>query len=198
MLIQCFGNDSRQGTYALFIFLSNKLNLRFGNFLRGRHFSLDPGYYVYIGSALGAKSSAMPVARRLLRHASRSNGKPPHEVRGHMIRYFKENKLAAADLRPPTGKKLHWHIDYLLDNLDTRIIKACIVRSPARLENALSDLALSLDETFVIAPKLGAGDTKNSSHLLGIKNIDTFLPAFEEKIPTLLSAHDNRVKCRTP
>ena len=187
MLIQCFGNDSTQGTYALFIYLSNKLNLRFGNFLGGRHFSLDPGYYVYIGSALGTKSSVMPIARRLVRHASRSNGKPPHEVRDYMIRYFKKNKLAAANLRPPTDKKLHWHIDYLLDSLDTRIVKACIICSPLRLEGALSDLALSLDETFVIVRGLGARDFRNSTHFLGVRNLDSCLAAFEKNIPLLLS-----------
>ena len=187
MPITCFGNNSRQGTYALFILLSKKLELGFGKFLQGRSIPLEPGFYAYIGSALSKNPTAMPLARRLVRHASRSNGKPPHEVRGHMIRLFQENNLGTADLQPPADKKLHWHIDYLLDSQYAQIIKVYVIRSPFRLETVISELAMSLDETFIIVRKLGARDTKSGTHLLGVRNLESCLSAFEKKIPALLS-----------
>ncbi len=182
MPIQCFGNGSRQGTYILFIRLSKELSLGFGNFLGGKKIPLEPGFYLYIGSALGKSATAMPLARRLARHASRSNGKIPHNIRDYMIRFFQENNLATKEFQPPASKKLRWHIDYLLDSLHAQIITAYVIRSPLRLETAISDLAESLDETFIIANKLGAGDFKNSTHLLGISNVDTCLRKLESAI----------------
>lgn len=186
MPITCFGDSSRQGTYALFILLSKKLNLSFGRFLGGRKIPLDPGFYLYVGSALGNDPASMPLARRLVRHASRSSGKPPHKIRSQMIRFFKNNNLATSNLQPPTGKKLHWHIDYLLDSRYAQIINVSIIRSPLRLENTVSDFAESLDETFIIAPKLGAGDTTRGTHLLGVRNLETCICAFEQKVTSYL------------
>lgn len=187
MSLRSFGNNSRQGTYALFIALSKELGLSFGKFLKGKSISLEPGIYLYIGSALGENAAAMPLARRLVRHASRSGGKAPHKIRNEMICFFQENNLATKDFQPPPDKKLHWHIDYLLDSLNTQILKAYIIRSPLRMETAVSDMVLSLDETFVIARKLGAGDTRSGTHLVGISNFDSCLAAFEKNIPELLS-----------
>lgn len=187
MPLQCFGNNSRQGTYVLFIALSKELNLGFGKFLNGKNIPLEPGFYLYIGSALGKSAAAVPLARRLVRHASRSGGKAPHNIRDRMIRFLRENNLATKEFQPPSGKKLHWHIDYLLDSLHSQIIKAYVIRSPLRMEGAVSKMALSLDETFVIVRKLGAGDTRNETHLLGISNLDSCLAAFEKNIPALLN-----------
>ena len=191
MQIQCFANGFRQGTYILFIHLSKKSSLCFGNFLGGKKIHLEPGFYMYIGSALNKKPSSMPLARRLVRHASRSNGKPAHEAREFMIRFFQKHQLATADLQPPANKKLHWHIDYLLDCPDARIITAFVIRSPLRLETAVSDLAESLDETFIIARKLGARDTRSGTHLLGIRDLDSCLEKLERAIP--LICRDNRI-----
>ena len=191
MQIRCFGNGSRQGTYLLFIHLSKELSLGFGNFLGGKKIPLEPGFYLYIGSALNQKPSSMPLARRLVRHASRSNGKPAHEAREYMIRFFQKHQLATADLHPPANKKLHWHIDYLLDCPYARIIAAFVIRSPLRLETAVSDLAASLDETCIIARKLGARDTRSGTHLLGIRDLHSCLEKLERAIPLL--CRNNRI-----
>lgn len=193
MQITCFGNNSCQGTYALFISLSKELSLAFGKFLGGQKILLKPGCYMYIGSALGKRLSGMPLGRRLVRHASRSHDKPPHELRDHMIRFFQHNGLAGPDLQPPDQKKLHWHIDYLLDSQHAQIVRVIIIRSPDRLESTLSNLAASLDETFVIARGLGARDARNSTHLLGVRNLDSCLSAFEKKIPELLNGKNATV-----
>lgn len=103
-----------------------------------------------------------------------------------MIRFFKNNNLATSNLQPPTGKKLHWHIDYLLDSRYTQIINVSIIRSPLRLESTVSDFAESLDETFIIAPKLGARDTTRDTHLLGVRNPETCICAFEQKVTSYL------------
>lgn len=186
MQVTCFGNRFREGTYALFITLSKELNLAFGKFLGGRKILLEPGSYMYIGSALGNRPSGTPLARRLVRHASRSNGKPPHELWDCMVRFFLENRLADPDLKLPSKKTLHWHIDYLLDSQHAQIVKVLIIRSPDRLETALSNLAASLDETFIIARKLGARDVRGGTHLLGVRNLESCIAALENKIPSLL------------
>ena len=186
MPITCFGNNSREGAYVLFIYLSKESSLAFGKFLQGTSIPFEPGFYLYVGSALGNSSSATPLARRLVRHASRSNGKAPHKIRAQMIRFFQENNLVTQGLHPPAGKKLHWHIDYLLDSQDAQIVSVLIIRSPDRLESALSNLAASLDETFVVAQGLGARDVRSSTHLLGVRNLDSCLFALEKKIPALL------------
>ncbi|MCG8375078.1 MAG: GIY-YIG nuclease family protein [Chlorobiales bacterium] len=187
MQITCFGNGFRQGTYALFIVLSKELSIAFGKFLGGRKLLLEPGCYIYIGSALGNRSASMPLARRLVRHASRSNGNPPHELRDHMVRFFQKNSLAGPGLQPPSQKKLHWHIDYLLDNQHAQIVRLLIIRSPDRLETALSHLAASLDETSTVAQGLGAGDVRNSTHLLSVSNLDSCFTALERTIPPLIN-----------
>ncbi len=187
MQIRCFGDNCRQGTYVLFISLSQQLNTGFGKFLNGKNIPFEPGFYLYIGSALGNSDVAMPLARRLVRHASRSGGKTPHTIRNRMIRFLHNNNLATKELQPPAGKKLHWHIDYLLDSPCAEIETAFIIRSPLRMETILSNLVASLDETFIIAPGLGARDTRNSTHLLGISNLDSCLTTLEQKIPSLLN-----------
>lgn len=192
MQITCFGNGFRQGTYALFIVLSKELSIAFGKFLGGRQFLLEPGCYMYIGSALGNKSASMPLARRLVRHASRSNGSTPHELRDHMVRFFQKSSLAGPGLQPPSQKKLRWHIDYLLDSRHAQIVRILIIRSPDRLETALSQLASSLEETFIIAQGLGAGDVRNSTHLLGVKSLESCFNALERTIPSLINTGNGK------
>ncbi len=187
MQIHCFGQSSRQGTYALFIHLATELNLVFGKFHRRRTIRLNPAMYLYIGSALGNNPRSMPLARRLVRHASRTGSKPPHKAREELIGYCRQHGLAEKTLEAPAEKKRHWHIDYLLDSLHAEIDGITIIRFPSRLETALSDIALASKETFIIAPGLGAQDTGDTTHVYGIRNPDAFRPGFEADIEKVLN-----------
>ncbi len=189
--IHCFGRSSRQGTYALFIHLAKELNLAFGKFHQGRTIRLNPDTYLYVGSALGKSPRSMPLARRLVRHASRSGSKPPHKAREELIRYCRQHGLAEQTLQAPSEKKQRWHIDYLLDSEHAEITGITIIRFPARLETALSDMALASEETFIVARGLGAQDTGNSTHLYGIRDPDTFRHAFETGIEKILNRQND-------
>jgi hypothetical protein len=65
------GDDERRGSYVLRITVREHLNLSFGRFKKGKLIDVRPGTYVYIGSAM-AKQGATCLAKRLLRHATRS------------------------------------------------------------------------------------------------------------------------------
>ena len=84
-----FGNKYTMGSYILFIRISSSFQLAFGRFQKSRLFSIPDGDYLYIGSALGKTGD--PLARRLIRHASRSNGKPPHKIQSEIIKLFSKN-----------------------------------------------------------------------------------------------------------
>lgn len=74
------GKDSQAGTYVLRIRLKEDTELKFGRFKKGKLISLPAGDYTYVGSALSEKG-ATSLARRLVRHATRSGDKPPHYQR---------------------------------------------------------------------------------------------------------------------
>ncbi|ASQ89815.1 hypothetical protein CHL67_01770 [Prosthecochloris sp. GSB1] len=182
MLIRCFGDGSRQGTYALLVALSGTIRLSFGKFRSGAQFLLDHEACLYIGSALGHGASATPLAHRLVRHATRSQGNPPHRIRKPMIETFTENGLARAGFKPPHAKKLHWHIDYLLDCRQAELFSVFAIRSPERLETVLSGHAASLDETVTIARGLGARDTRDGTHLFGVNDPEACIKKLENAI----------------
>lgn len=182
MTIRFFGDNSRQGTYALFVTLAETARLAFGKFRSGTRFLLDHEACLYVGSALGDGPSATPLARRLVRHASRSPGNPPHRIREPMIEAFTKNGLARAGFTPPDRKKLHWHIDYLLDCRQAELSSVFVIRSPQRLETTLSRHAAALDETIEIARGLGARDTKNETHLFGVNDLETCMKKLENAI----------------
>ena len=78
--IHIIGGKSQAGTYVLRIHLKENTTLQFGRFKKGKLISLPAGDYAYVGSALSEKG-ATSLARRLIRHATRSGNKPPHTIR---------------------------------------------------------------------------------------------------------------------
>ena len=112
--ILIIGDMSQAGTYVLRIRLKEDTALKFGKFKKGKLISLPAGDYTYVGSALSEKG-ATSLARRLVRHATRSGDKPPHAIREAMIHRFVDCGLGPRDLLPSHGKKLFWNIDFLLD-----------------------------------------------------------------------------------
>jgi len=175
-----FGNKYRMGSYILFIRISNPFQLAFGKFQQSRLFTIPESDYLYIGSALGGDKSGNPLARRLIRHASRSDDKPPHEIRASLINFFSK------DASEPSIKKLHWHIDYLLDRPEAEINHIMMIRSPLKMEHKLSELLESRIETSMLAPRLGALDTSNSTHILQLSDKTTILQLLSKKIPLLM------------
>ncbi len=60
-------------------------------------------------------------------------------------------------------KKIHWHIDYLLNNENTEIIDVIYTISPIKLE---CKIAGTMAENSVGVKKFGCSDCKCDSHLL--------------------------------
>lgn len=184
-----FGRNYRMGSYILLIRVSKPVELAFGMFQHGRRFKIPEGDYLYIGSALGSGKKGAPLARRLLRHASRSAGQAPHGIRSALMRLCCDDHFIETAAINPSEKKLRWHADYLLDRHEAEIDHIIIIRSPLRVEQQLSKLLEALPETALLARGLGAQDTPNSTHLLSISDRKTLLELLQKKIPGMIAIH---------
>ena len=180
-----FGNNDRMGSYLLLIHLSKSVELAFGMFQKGKLFTIPKGDYIYIGSALGKNRSGSPLARRVIRHTSRSGGKKHHRIRDTMLNLFSEKEFIINREINSSAKKIRWHIDYLLDLSEAEITHIVLIRSPMRIEQKLSELLEKLDETSLIAPRLGAQDTRKSTHILKLSNQKRILEVLHTHIPGL-------------
>ncbi|NKQ37777.1 MAG: GIY-YIG nuclease family protein [Chloroflexi bacterium] len=158
-----FGEPVPTGTYILRIWVDTDLRVGFGRF---GEVALPCGAYLYVGSAMGQKGAAS-LARRLLRHATRAAG-PPHPIREEMVRWFTAVNLGQ-NLQPPAQKRLHWHVDYLLEETAVTLTHVLVIRSSKRLETTLARRLNADPRTFAPAPGLGASDDAGSTHLLGIR-----------------------------
>jgi Uri superfamily endonuclease len=165
--IVIIGGESRAGTYVLRIRLIEDTTLRFGRFKSGKLISLPAGEYAYVGSALSEKGSTS-LARRLIRHATRSRGQRPHRIREEMMRRFVECGLGNGNLLPKDGKALFWNIDFLLDLGSAEIVSLYVVRLPKRLESMLAKQLERDSHTQVIERGLGANDVPGNTHLLHV------------------------------
>jgi Uri superfamily endonuclease len=139
------------------------ISVRFGRFRGGEPVPIPAGEMVYVGSAMGG------LASRVLRHALRSGEGRRHDLYAPLLLKMRETGLVDGRYRPPTRKKLHWHIDYLLDETAVALTHAILIRSEVRLEEKLADWLLARPETFVLAPGLGASDARGQTHLLGVR-----------------------------
>ena len=159
------GDNSQAGTYILRIRLKKNTILQFGRFKKGKLIALPAGDYTYVGSALAEKGSTS-LARRLIRHTTRSGDKPPHAIRKKMMRQFAESGLGSGNLLPKHGKTLYWNVDFLLDIQSAEIVNIFAIRSSERLENRIAKQLEHDPHTEVIEPGLGANDAPGSTHLL--------------------------------
>ena len=166
--IVIIGNASQAGTYVLRICLKEDTTLQFGRFRKGKLISLSAGDYIYVGSALSEKG-ATSLARRLIRHATRSSNKPPHAIREKMITRFAECGLGPPDLLSKHDKTLHWNVDFLLDLQSAEIVNILAIRSPERLENRIAKRLEPDPRTEIIEQGLGANDAPGSTHLLRLQ-----------------------------
>ncbi len=154
----CVGGRGTQGTYILRIALRDAARLALGRFQGGRVFDFPPGTYLYVGSALGCTGSST-LGRRLLRHACRREGKA-HSLLPALEAFFA--------LSPPARKRLHWHVDYLLELPQADLEAAFLFAYPHPLEARLSRFLLEFPEVQPHPPGAGAGDDPGGSHLLRV------------------------------
>ena len=175
------GEDSQAGTYVLRIRLKEDTELQFGRFKKGKLISLPAGDYTYVGSALSEKG-ATSLARRLVRHATRSGDKPPHAIREEMLIQFRECDLGPPNPLPKSGKKLFWNIDFMLDLELTEIINVIAIRSPERLENTIAEFLEHNADTQIIEKSLGANDAPSYTHVLRVNPGDMWWTSIAENI----------------
>lgn len=97
------------------------------------------GYYFYVGSAMGVSGSATLINR----------------VKRHVL--------------PPEKKKVHWHIDYFLQNEKSLLIRIDLIPSSQRLECIVAQELLNLSDDFI--ENFGSSDCNCKSHLLYLKNL---------------------------
>lgn len=186
------GDDSQAGTYILRIRLKVDTTLQFGRFKKGKLISLPVGDYTYVGSALSEKG-ATSLARRLIRHATRSGDKSPHAIREIMIDRFAEGSLGPRDLLPKNGKKLFWNIDFLLDLQSAEIVDIIVIRSPERLEHTIAGLLENDADTQIIEKGLGANDAPRSTHLLRANADEAWWASFVDNIQKNFSNQANMI-----
>jgi Uri superfamily endonuclease len=166
MQFTIFGDNSREGSYLLVIDVTEPLSIVFGRFLKGAPVAVPAGTLVYVGSALGRAGGAFPLASRLVRHAARSGSKPDHRVRRELLDHFSRRGYAPRE--PAPVKKLHWHIDYLLDHEETAITGIVMIQGPERIEHRLAGLIGSMPGSSTVADRLGAQDSPAGTHLFAI------------------------------
>ncbi|MFW9771399.1 MAG: DUF123 domain-containing protein [Candidatus Thorarchaeota archaeon] len=98
------------------------------------------GFYLYVGSAMGEKGPTT-LLNRVKRHLSNSN-----------------------------SKNVHWHIDYLLADAFTKIIKLYLIPSITALECIIARDLLANSEGYI--KDFGSSDCKCVSHLFWFKDFN--------------------------
>ena len=180
--IAIIGDESHAGTYILRIHLKKDTTLRFGRFKKGKLVLTPAGEYAYVGSALSEKG-ATTLARRLIRHATRSGDQHPHRIRETMLCRFAECGLGDENLLPRHGKTLHWNVDFLLDLPSAELVGVSAIRSRKRLESRLAKQLEEDPHTEIIERGLGANDVPGNTHLLHVKATE----AWWASLPNLLA-----------
>ncbi len=108
------------------------------------------------------------LASRVLRHALRSGDGVAHGLYEPLLAEIRKVGLVSDCFHPSAQKKLHWHIDYLLDETAVLLTHTILIRSQERLEASLGAWLLAQPETCVLVPGLGASDVKGHTHLLTV------------------------------
>ena len=160
------GDESLCGTYVLRFRVIAPLKIACGRFKNGKLIAFERGDYLYVGSAMGEDRSAVCLARRLVRHATRLGDHLPHPIREMMFAEFPAVGLATYNLVPTTPKQPKWNVDYVLDQVSVDLVEAFIIRNPARAEASIGKYLEMDPSTAVIEPGLGANDIAGNTHLL--------------------------------
>jgi Uri superfamily endonuclease len=126
------------GTYALLLRLDKRERITVGKL---GTFDFPVGYYLYVGSALG-----------------------PGGLRARLARHRRGSDSSSQPNSDPTGKKLHWHIDYLLQR--ARLVEVWSVTSEERLECKWGEVASGLSGAQVPVWGFGSSDCRCPAHLI--------------------------------
>ncbi len=183
--ITWLGDGCDTGAYILWLDARSDLAVAFGRFQGGRPVSVPAGAYAYVGSAMGG--GATSLTGRLLRHATRTAGKPPHAIRDELPGQFRVAGMGDRPIHPPTAKRLRWHIDYLLDESAIEIAYVTIVRSAERHESALARWLASLPGALPLRSGLGASDAPGETHLFRMGSRDDMTTARENPLSTAIT-----------
>jgi Uri superfamily endonuclease len=100
------------------------------------------GFYFYVGSAMGSYGSST-LANRVKRH-----------------------------LMNKDKKSIHWHIDYLLNDIKTILIKIYLIPSIDPIECFIAGELFKVSKNYI--KNFGSTDCKCKSHLFYFKNLHTF------------------------
>ena len=98
------------------------------------------GFYFYVGSAMGSSGSTTLINR----------------VKRHLL--------------PPEKKKVHWHIDYLLQDINSLLIRIILIPSSQNLECVISKELLSVSDNYI--ENFGSSDCNCISHFFYFKNLN--------------------------
>jgi Uri superfamily endonuclease len=157
------GEGSRSGAYIILVCIEKKIEVVFGRYSSEEPVAMAAGHYIYIGTAMGET-----LTSRLLRHVRRTQGKPAHQIESDLIQ-----RLRAVNLGEGAAvgrkKRLHWHVDHLLDQEEAEIVGIIVVRTEKRLEAELGAWLMAMPETKVFAEGLGASDVRGNTHLLRVE-----------------------------
>jgi Uri superfamily endonuclease len=168
------GDNSQGGSYLLRIRIVQPVQVIFGRYSQGKPVAISEGACLYVGSALNG------LGPRLIRHATRSGHKAPHSIRQHMLVYFPTINLGTGNRVTGSHKKLHWHVDHLLDQEQVELTQIVAIRSSLSLETSLARFLEQETHTSIIGKGLGATDAPGDTHLLKVQASETWwsrLPA---------------------
>jgi len=101
---------------------------------------------------------------------------------------FREMSLGSEQLVPSKTKKLHWHVDHLLDLFDAELVGVVAIRSPIRMEAELGHWLVTDLGTEIIAAGLGANDVPGGTHVLRVVGGETWWDELPGRIKVLLAA----------
>lgn len=161
------GDESLGGVYVLRLRLARAVAVHFGRYRQEEPVLVPAGECLYVGSAMRG------LGVRLLRHAGRTDANRPQSIRVKMAELFVEAGLMQGQ-RPFLPKRLHWHIDYLLERPEVTLTHVIALRTAVRLETAVAHWLLDEPVTFVFAPGLGARDDPGGTHLLGVRAAESW------------------------
>jgi Uri superfamily endonuclease len=183
--VSILGRQGQRGSYILRMQVREALYLNFGKFKGGKVIAVPQGECLYVGSALGR--GAMGLARRLIRHATRTGSRQPHPIRVAILEAFATGEQEANALLPKHGKRLHWNVDHLLDQAQVDLTHIIAIRSPLRLEARLGRLLEQDPHTHILEKGLGANDVPGNTHLLAVRAPEAWWTALPEQVSRLLA-----------